>query len=222
MSDQLQSELLAAHDPHDGRVPASGRRSGAAHRLCRRAVRHTRRARGGGRAAEADRDSSDQRSLPGDLRRALAVTNEFRYGTIRPTLLFEPRRRVVLAAKLAAGALVGIFLAVACVAVSFGAGLALLSARDVEIALTLDQHARVGVRDDRRERPCRDAGCQPRGPDPQSGGRHHRPRRLLPRCRHSSSSLPCRRSAAFCPARPPTRSPGFRKRTSSSQVSARR
>lgn len=66
----------------------------------------------------------------------LAVTNEFRYGTIRPTLLFEPRRRVVLAAKLAAGALVGIFLAVACVAVSFGASLALLSARDVEITLT--------------------------------------------------------------------------------------
>ena len=64
------------------------------------------------------------------------MTNEFRYGTIRPTLLFEPRRRVVLAAKLAAGGTRGIFLAVACVAVSFGAGLALLSARDVEIALT--------------------------------------------------------------------------------------
>jgi hypothetical protein len=66
----------------------------------------------------------------------LAVTNEFRYGTIRPTLLFEPRRRVVLAAKLAAGALMGISLAVACVAVSFAAGLALLSARDLDIALT--------------------------------------------------------------------------------------
>ena len=35
----------------------------------------------------------------------LVVTSEFRYGTIRPTLLFEPRRRVVLAAKLAAAAL---------------------------------------------------------------------------------------------------------------------
>jgi ABC-2 type transport system permease protein len=66
----------------------------------------------------------------------LAVTNEFRYGTIRPTLLFEPRRRVVLAAKLAAAALAGILFAVICVAVSFGAGLAILAARDVDVALT--------------------------------------------------------------------------------------
>ena len=41
----------------------------------------------------------------------LAVTSEFRYGTIRPTLLFEPRRRVVLAAKLAAAALAGVLFA---------------------------------------------------------------------------------------------------------------
>ena len=66
----------------------------------------------------------------------LAVTNEFRYGTIRPTLLFEPRRRVVLAAKLAAAALVGILFAVVCVALAFGAGLAILAARDVDLALT--------------------------------------------------------------------------------------
>jgi ABC-2 type transport system permease protein len=66
----------------------------------------------------------------------LAVTSEFRYGTIRVTLLFEPRRRVVLAAKLAAAALAGIVFAVACSAVAFGAGLAILAARDVEVALT--------------------------------------------------------------------------------------
>lgn len=66
----------------------------------------------------------------------LAVTNEFRYGTIRPTLLFEPRRRVVLAAKLAAAALAGILFAVVCLLVSFGAGLAILAARDVDVALT--------------------------------------------------------------------------------------
>ena len=29
----------------------------------------------------------------------LTVTSEFRYGTIRPTLLVQPRRRIVLAAK---------------------------------------------------------------------------------------------------------------------------
>lgn len=66
----------------------------------------------------------------------LAVTSEFRYGTIRPTLLFEPARRVLLAAKLAAAALVGIVFAVVCLVVSFGAGLPILAARDVDFALT--------------------------------------------------------------------------------------
>ena len=66
----------------------------------------------------------------------IAVTSEFRYGTIRPTLLFQPRRRVVLAAKLVAAALVGILFAVLCVALAFGVGLAILAARDVEVVLT--------------------------------------------------------------------------------------
>lgn len=66
----------------------------------------------------------------------LAVTGEFRYGTIRPTLLLEPRRRVVLAAKLGAAAIAGIIFAVVCVTVSFGAGLPLLRARDVAVTLT--------------------------------------------------------------------------------------
>lgn len=66
----------------------------------------------------------------------LIVTSEFRYGTIRPTLLFEPRRRVVLGAKLTAATLAGILIAVVCVAVSFGAGLAILAARGVDLQLT--------------------------------------------------------------------------------------
>ena len=69
----------------------------------------------------------------------LLVTSEFRYGTIRPTLLFEPRRRVVLAAKLTAAALVGILFAIVCVALSFGAGLAVLAVRDVDFAPTGSQ-----------------------------------------------------------------------------------
>jgi ABC-type transport system involved in multi-copper enzyme maturation permease subunit len=64
------------------------------------------------------------------------VTNEFRYGTIRPTLLFEPRRHVVLAAKLAAAALAGTAFGVVCVALAFGAGLAILAVRDVDVALS--------------------------------------------------------------------------------------
>ena len=66
----------------------------------------------------------------------VAVTNEFRYGTIRPTLLVQPRRRVVLAAKLAATALAGLVFAVVCVGLAFGAGRLILSARGVDLALT--------------------------------------------------------------------------------------
>jgi ABC-type transport system involved in multi-copper enzyme maturation permease subunit len=66
----------------------------------------------------------------------LTVTSEFRYGTIRPTLLVQPRRRIVLAAKLAAAALAGILLAVVCLALSLGAGLAILAVRGVELAPT--------------------------------------------------------------------------------------
>jgi ABC-type transport system involved in multi-copper enzyme maturation permease subunit len=66
----------------------------------------------------------------------LVVTTEFRYGTIRPTLVFEPRRRVLLVAKLVAAALVGILFAVVCLVVSFGAGLGLLAGRNVDVALT--------------------------------------------------------------------------------------
>ena len=65
----------------------------------------------------------------------LAVTSEFRYGTIRPTLLVQPRRRVVLAAKLVAGALVGVLFAVICVAVAFAAGHAILAVRGLDVAL---------------------------------------------------------------------------------------
>ena len=66
----------------------------------------------------------------------LSVTTEFRYGTIRPTLLFEPRRRVILAAKLSAAVVAGLLIGVVCVGVAFGAGLALLDVRDADVALT--------------------------------------------------------------------------------------
>ena len=66
----------------------------------------------------------------------IAVTNEFRHGTIRPTLFFEPRRRVVLAAKLVSAAIAGVMFAVPCVVLSLAAGLAILAVRDVELVLT--------------------------------------------------------------------------------------
>jgi len=66
----------------------------------------------------------------------LAATSEFRYGTIRPTLIVEPRRRVVIAAKLVAAALAGSAFALICVGVTFGAGIAVFAVRDVDVALT--------------------------------------------------------------------------------------
>jgi ABC-2 type transport system permease protein len=66
----------------------------------------------------------------------IAVTSEFRYGTIRPTLLFEPRRHIVLVAKLAAAAVAGIVFAVICLGVSLGGGLAILAARGIDVALS--------------------------------------------------------------------------------------
>jgi ABC-2 type transport system permease protein len=73
------------------------------------------------------------------------VTAEFRYGTIRPTLLFEPRRRVVLAAKLVAAALAGIVYGALCVGLSVGVGLAVLVMRDVDIALTAGETIAIVV-----------------------------------------------------------------------------
>jgi hypothetical protein len=75
----------------------------------------------------------------------LLVTADFRYGTIRPTLLFEPRRRVVLAAKLAAAALAGVLFAVVCLGLSSGIGLAVLTARDIDVALTGGDALAVGL-----------------------------------------------------------------------------
>jgi ABC-2 type transport system permease protein len=74
----------------------------------------------------------------------LLVTGEFRYGTIRPTLLFEPRRRVFLAAKLVAAAVTAILFAAVCVALSFASAFVVFALRDVDWALT-GTHALVLV-----------------------------------------------------------------------------
>jgi ABC-2 type transport system permease protein len=66
---------------------------------------------------------------------AIAFTSEFRYGTIRPTLTFQPRRRLVLEAKLASAALAGLVFAAVGVAVSFAAGALILYSRHVSFAV---------------------------------------------------------------------------------------
>lgn len=65
----------------------------------------------------------------------LLVTSEYRYGTIRPTFLFTPRRPRVLASKLAAGALAGLVFGVIGEGVGFGIGYAILSGRGIPFML---------------------------------------------------------------------------------------
>jgi ABC-type transport system involved in multi-copper enzyme maturation permease subunit len=90
----------------------------------------------------------DQRNLfaPGGiafifsaLAGVLLITSEYRYGTIRPTFLFTPRRSTVLSAKLTAGLLSGLVFGVASLGLALGIGSLILSARGVPSALNTGQ-----------------------------------------------------------------------------------
>lgn len=65
----------------------------------------------------------------------LLITSEFRYGTIRPTFLFTPRRSTVLSAKLTAGLFTGLVFGTAGVGLALGVGSLILSARGVPSVL---------------------------------------------------------------------------------------
>lgn len=64
----------------------------------------------------------------------MLITSEYRYGTIRPTFLFSPRRSRVLTAKVAAGFLAGLTFGVVGQALGFGIGIAILDARGIPYA----------------------------------------------------------------------------------------
>jgi ABC-2 type transport system permease protein len=65
----------------------------------------------------------------------LLVTGEYRFGTIRPTFLFNSRRSQVAAAKIAASLIAGIVLAVVGEALSLGVGALVLNSRGISFAL---------------------------------------------------------------------------------------
>ena len=65
----------------------------------------------------------------------LLVTSEYRFGTIRPTILFNPARSHVLAAKVVAGALAGIAFGVLGEAVGWAIGYAILDGRGITVVL---------------------------------------------------------------------------------------
>jgi ABC-2 type transport system permease protein len=65
----------------------------------------------------------------------LVVTSEYRFGTIRPTIIFNPRRSQVVGAKLAASMAAGIVFGAVALGLSFGIGRAILSSRGIPLAL---------------------------------------------------------------------------------------
>jgi ABC-type transport system involved in multi-copper enzyme maturation permease subunit len=65
----------------------------------------------------------------------LLITGEFRFGTIRPTFLFTPRRSRVISAKLIAILLFGLLLGAVAEGIGFGIGYAALSGRGIHFAL---------------------------------------------------------------------------------------
>jgi len=64
----------------------------------------------------------------------MLVTGEFRFGTIRPTLLFTPRRDRVISAKGAAALIAGVVFGVLGAALAVGVGAAILSGRGIGVA----------------------------------------------------------------------------------------
>ena len=65
----------------------------------------------------------------------MLVTSEYRFGTIRPTFLFNPVRSRVLAAKVVAGALAGIAFGILGEAIGWAIGYTVLDARGIAVVL---------------------------------------------------------------------------------------
>ncbi len=66
----------------------------------------------------------------------LLVTSEYRFGTIRPTFLFTPKRSRVLGAKLIASLAAGLVFGVVGVGVGLAVGSVILSGRDISAVLS--------------------------------------------------------------------------------------
>ena len=66
----------------------------------------------------------------------LLVTSEYRFGTIRPTILFNPERSHVLTAKVLAGVLAGIAFGVLGEAIGWAIGYAILDGRGITVVLS--------------------------------------------------------------------------------------
>ena len=65
----------------------------------------------------------------------MAITSEFRHGTIRSTFVITPDRSRVIAAKVVASLLMGIAFGLVAIGLSFGVGYAILAGRGIDFAL---------------------------------------------------------------------------------------
>jgi ABC-type transport system involved in multi-copper enzyme maturation permease subunit len=66
----------------------------------------------------------------------MLFTSEYRFGTIRPSVLFNPNRNRLFASKIAAGALSGLVFGVVGEGLVFSIGLFILKARSIPITMT--------------------------------------------------------------------------------------
>jgi hypothetical protein len=76
---------------------------------------------------------------------ALAITAEFRYGTIRPVFLVTPRRWPVIAAKLAVSGLLGLLFGLVAEGLMAGAASVAFAARGIDIQLTSGDYTQLLV-----------------------------------------------------------------------------
>jgi ABC-2 type transport system permease protein len=66
----------------------------------------------------------------------MLVASEYRYGTMRPTILFTPHRSRVLVAKVIGGLLAGLAFSIVAEAIGWALGYAIISGRGIPFALT--------------------------------------------------------------------------------------
>jgi ABC-2 type transport system permease protein len=78
---------------------------------------------------------SDLAGVFSALAGVMLVASEYRYGTIRPTVLFTPHRSRLLAAKTVAGALAGVTFGIVGAAIGWALGYTILTSRGITFAL---------------------------------------------------------------------------------------
>ena len=136
MSGQLSSELLKLRTTRTSALLLAAAAALAVFGACVEGLSRT--------VTELGRENTQRTMLSGGtvgvffatLAGLLAVTSEFRYGTIRPTLLFEPRRERVVAAKVVAALLGGGAIGLVVEGIALGAGSLILHERGVPFAYT--------------------------------------------------------------------------------------